>query len=189
VRYRGKEGPADIHLAWDDFLEDTWDLPLDASVVPDAPGELLTVAAAFARRVWRRWLKDRRFPYDLGDQTSRFGLDGALLLGSRSAGLTCATFALALLRTAGITLVDFAEWPVRSDEDRLWLASISGWADRSVVQRMTTSVEAGALRVKPEEAFAACMLAPPPAAFATLAAVAADVARRLAHPPTGPTEA
>ncbi len=179
VLHRVEPGRAAVlHLGWFDYVSMQWPW-LRLWVCPDTEPELLMLAAGHCRSVWSKFQRDGTFPYALGDFASKFDAAGGLVLAPGSKGLTCATFVMAIFRAAGIGLVVEEGWPVRVDEDRLWLASVARFAHRDHVRVLTEQVEQGVARVHPHEVFAAATLTPLPVGFDRVPGPAAALVAKL----------
>lgn len=153
-----------LHLGWQDQMQQQWPWRRLWAVPPAEPEKLRSVAG-LARLVWRRFDRDRVFPYALGDVDGRFDGGGRLQLSPTSRGLTCASFVLALFRSAGIPLLNAASWPIRPEEDREFLRAISGFASPEHLALLTAQVDAGVVRIYPQEVLGACTLPELPADF------------------------
>ncbi|MCK6514912.1 hypothetical protein L6R46_07655 [Myxococcota bacterium] len=136
-------------------------------------------AAGQCRRIWARVQRDKTFPYALGDFGSTFDDRGGLVLAPGSVGLTCATFVMAVLRSAGVEVLLEEGWPVRSEQDAFWLQALVGFAHPNHLAALTAQVEAGVARVHPHELLAACTLTPLPVTFSQVQPTAAAVIAKL----------
>lgn len=166
-----------LHLGWEDILSNTWSWK-GVRTSPIAEPELLFAAARLCRKIWQRYVEDRRFPYGLHFVGTTFDDEGRLVLGPQSRGLSCATLLLAVLESVGIVLIDAENWPVRRDDDQSYLALVREFASDSHLAVLQREVEEGVRRVRPEEATAACLL-PPPSTFPTIRPLADQVVGRL----------
>lgn len=146
-----------IDLAWEDMVRfDAWQEPW-LWAVPEVDDESLAQVRALALRVVAKWQATRRLPYGLVYGGSTFDpRDGSVCLAPQGCGLSCATFVLALFETQGITLVDEASWPVRQEDDLVWLAGLESLASAPLYQRLSGEIAGGVKRVRPNEVAAAC---------------------------------
>ena len=177
--HRSIDGRAAVlHLGWLNYLDISWPW-LRLWVCPDAEPEKLRAAAGHCRRIWSRFQKDPTFPYALGDFASSFDARGALVLAPGSKGLTCATFVMAVFRAAGVELVVEEGWPIRIEQDLLWLRGIAGFAGPEHLAMLTEQVESGVARVHPHELLAACTLTPLPVSFDQVPLVAEAVVAKI----------
>lgn len=177
--HRAQSGQAAVlHLGWLDYLDIRWPWPR-LWVCPDAEPEKLMSAAGHCRRIWTRFQQDKTFPYALGDFASSFDARGGLVLAPGSKGLTCATFAMAVFRAAGVELVLEEGWPIRVEQDVQWLRALAGLAKPDHLAVLTEQVESGVARVHPHELLAACTLTPLPVAFSQVPLVAEAVVAKL----------
>lgn len=181
-----REGTRDavLHLGWQDTLYDDWHYQR-LWAAPDAEPERLRSVAGYCRRIWSRFLVAKSFPYGLGFDDSTFSPDGQLRLGPRAAGLTCATFVLAVFNAVGVRLVDETTWPVRRDDDREWLETLRRFASPAHFARLEQQIEAGAVRIRPDEVLGACAVVPP-AGFEAAAAAGGALLPRLPRLPGRP---
>jgi len=77
----------------------------------------------------------------LGVSGSTFDGNGTLVLKDGIAGLTCATFVLALFRSAGIALLHEREWPVRREDDLAFLSLVQEVGPPELLERLKREVE------------------------------------------------
>lgn len=166
-----------LHLGWEDFLSDRWTWG-GMLASPRVEPELLFAAAGMCRRIWRVFLRDKKFPYGLKLEGTTFDATGRLVLAPNARGLSCATFVVAALRSVGIFLIDDSDWPIRTQDDREFLDLARLHASDSHFAALQREVEEGVKRIRPEEATAACLL-PLPASFVQIRPVADRVVARL----------
>lgn len=159
------DGPLDVvHLGREDCLIQGWTFETGLWVVPiGADGDQLEVVAGLCRRVLKLFKHTGRFPYALAFRGTSIAPNGALILGEGSRGLTCATLLLALLLGAGVSLLDEASWPARSEDDRLFVNSLSMSAEHRNL--LLAEIDAGVTRIRPHEVVGACRVLPTPAGY------------------------
>lgn len=142
-----------IHLAFHHELMDE-PSPSDSfenglCVRPSISPELASNIAALCRRVAQR---RERIPYALRYSGSSFVESGELSLLESDAGLTCATFVVALFRSVGVDLLDLGSWRTRED-DRVF----QEWVVRELRRRGENDhadrveSEVGCARFRPSE--------------------------------------
>lgn len=155
VIYHDHEEVSVLHLGWQDYLSDSWDWAR-LWAVPDVPASRLFTVAAMARLVWRRFQKNRSFPYQLRFAGTHFDQNGQLQFGEGSKGLTCATFVLAIFKSVGVDLIVEETWPIRSDDDRAFLESIRDFASQEHFARLEEEVDQNCIRIRPTEVLGSC---------------------------------
>jgi hypothetical protein len=127
------------------------------------------VVGELSQACWQRG--GQRIPYGLAYDGGKFRADGRMELASGELGLTCATFVLAVLAGAGLTLLDLATWDQRDDkrraDDDAWHASIVAFlkktkTDDDITDEHIAGVESekNCARYRPEEVAGACGLGP-----------------------------
>ncbi len=173
--------PKILHLGWQDYLSADWPW-LRLWAAPSTEAENLMRTAGYCRRIWKRFQQNRTFPYALGDFGADFDEQGALRLPPGSVGLTCATFVLAVFRAAEIDLVSEEGWPIRPEEDLLFLESIRHFARPEHFALLQAQVDQGVARVHPQEVLGACTLETIPANFDAVRGAAEGVVRKLGPP-------
>jgi hypothetical protein len=181
---RAGQHPGVLHLGWQDHLSEEWSWA-KLWAVPETEPEKLRVAAGVCRRIMRVYKKRRAFPYALAWLGSDFNSRGGLRLKPGSKGLTCATFILAVFKTAGVELVLEEDWPIRTADDRRFLELVAGFATDEHLEVLRSEVEAGCRRIQPHEVVGACACTPLPAAFEPTKSAAEEVLRMLEDGPTG----
>jgi hypothetical protein len=188
--HRVEGGARILHLAWhhilcsDDLADSSWFPCAWAAVALDS--DRAEVVAAACRRVWTRY-QTVGLPYALKFVDQRFAIStGELVLGPEGAGLTCATFVLAMFRTASIQLLAEAEWEDRAG-DREWQSSIvtrlrdGGRATAAHIERLESEV--GCTRFRPEDVVAGAAAAPKlPLSFVEAHQHGTEIVARLAQP-------
>ncbi len=175
--YAGATGRTFIHHGWEDRLWTDWAWP-GVGAVPDEDPSRLRSAAAVCRQVRDEFRRTKKMPYGLAWNGTRFTPLGQLNLACGARGLTCATFVLAILRSAGIEVVDEPDWPERLDETSAFVDALAVFPPASVAVGMHAELAAGARRITPDEVLGACTVEPRPARFSD-ARAAADVALAL----------
>ncbi|WP_428265090.1 hypothetical protein [Haliangium sp.] len=175
--YHNGTADAVVHLGWQDTLDRSWPWAR-LWATPDVEPEQLMSVAGFCRRIWRSYERTRRFPYGIRFAGSTFDERGRLRLGPGARGLTCATFVLAVFRAVGVDLVDESDWPVREEDDRAFLATLARFATEEHFALLQGEVDAGVVRVRPDEVLGACACALP-AEFAGARAAADRVSKQL----------
>jgi hypothetical protein len=151
------DGGKFVHLGNEDATSSRWPTAWQTLwAIPDVEPEELVPVAAMCRLVWELYQKERRFPYALDLDGARFGDDGRLIPGEHTQGLTCATFAVAVFGGGNVELIKEDTWPVRTDEDREWLAKVKHGFATYVYARLAAEVDRGVQRIRPEEVLGAC---------------------------------
>lgn len=134
-------------------------------IIPTAiPRLLQRPIALFCRKVYLR--NGGKLPYGLFyDPATNFDIYGALLLAPQSAGLTCATFVLALFKRCGVNLLEIGKWEARPDDDALLqiMLDIAAKEDPAHVARL--KAEPACARYRPAEVASACAFNPVPISF------------------------
>lgn len=141
------------HLAWHNQLKNSQ--PKDAYlwIDPQIPTRRARQAAARCRQILRA--NNRGIPYAFSPPNDSFDHQtGSFLFGPTRAGLTCASFVLAVFDSAGIRLADYATWPQQRAGDVEWqqfiieqLEEDEAEADHIAFVRS----EVGAVRYRPED--------------------------------------
>ena len=180
----GTETVRMLDLAWDHWLRNSPPSNECAWVQLDLPVERLLSIAAMCRRIAKLHARlGGGLPYAFRYQETTFSANGAVLLGKTEHGLTCATFVLAVLRSTGVELLDFAGWPHR-DEDvirhRELLAMLQ--SDSRVAEEHVAAVvaEVSCVRYRPEEVVGAASFADLPVTFVDAQAAAGRIATAFA---------
>lgn len=182
-----------LHLAWH------CDLQLESSfsdkycwIDPDIPKPRLRQVAALCDDIVAANLTDG-IPYASGspigafdDQTNRF------LLGPTRAGLTCASFVLAVFERAKLRLVNYSGWPPPDHEDisfqQFVLDNLRGRPGVSAEHITAVEREIGtSVRYRPEHvAGAAAIRGRRPVKYISAKAIGCDIVRFLrGEPPIG----
>ena len=177
--FRNGDSVAELHLGWEDYLSDRWRWA-GVWASPEAPTEKLVAAAGMCRLIWRRFQRDKKFPYALRFDGTTFDASGRLVLGSKSRGLTCATLILAVMDFAEIRILEEDSWPVRRSEDQAFLEFVRPFAAPSHLKILEQEVEAGVRRIWPDEVVGACACELLPVEFETARAAADKVLEHLA---------
>ena len=152
---------AKLHFCWHRVLRLTGPSQGDIFAVPDTQFEDDKMwLAVFCARVARN-IPRKNIPYNLEhDESVRFDQDSGELLLNGATGLSCATFILAVFRSAGHPLVDSKDWPNASAEDmdvqRSFVEVLEGDA-RSSTQGATVRREIGCPRIRPDHVAGACL--------------------------------
>ena len=177
--------PRVLHLAWH---VTTLNEPLpDNAIVPFWWVELALPApkaeeiAGLCRRIADRVEVGLEIPYGLLYEGGRFRDDGTTLFAGREIGFTCSTFVLAVLESAGLTLVHRESWEERPDDARWRASTIAFMRMSGVPPKHIAGVEREPTwpRYKPEEIAAACNCAPLPVSFGDVLAGAREIVRSL----------
>lgn len=113
-----------LHLAYHRYLRNDKVSSEYILVVPDLEPEEQDSIAAVADAVWEA-NKNQSVPYGFGSPLDCFDQStGRYLVESRTMGLTCATFVLAIFERVSLRLVDYDSWPLRVNEDKAWQEGI-----------------------------------------------------------------
>lgn len=188
--YRNDDGALRLlHLAWHDLMRDE---PAREScgasagwVVLPIPEERAEVVASFCSLLVER-VSDGRVPYALSYRGARFHPErGTLELSSGEHGLTCATFVVAVLRGAGVHLLDEASWRPRP-EDAGWQRKIVALLERHGAPEAHVDAvrsQVGCARIRPEEVAASAAATSVPASFEHATTWGPSLLERLRPPP------
>lgn len=160
LRFKRAESVNALHLGWQDLLLNTWDEG-GLWAQPDAEPEELLPVATLCDAIIKLAKQGAPMPYALRFAGTTFDSDGKLNLAAGSQGLTCATFVLAVFTSVGLDLIEEATWPTRPEEDRAFLTSLEGFATPQHLALLRAEVDAGVVRIRPDEVLAACALEPP----------------------------
>jgi hypothetical protein len=166
VAWRADDGWRFLSLVGDRELKNNALRNGDWCVSPAVAPELLTLVSEMCRRVLdRNELYAIRFGFRF--DSTRFNDDGEYVLGENEVGLTCATFVLALFRSAGVELLRVREWPTRPDDEVRHNELIDSFAsDRGDIEHINAlQREVGVVRFRPEEVAAASAVPPHPCSF------------------------
>lgn len=98
--------------------------------------------------------------------------------GPQDQGLTCASFILSIHKAQGFSLIEFREWPERS-EDLAWgekiLKMLGGRASPAHLEAQRTRLQQGLVRFRPAEVASAVASSPPPIGFDAASQLAAQI--------------
>ncbi len=135
--------------------------------------------AAHCRLIARRYASpERGLPYGLRYEKTTFRADGKMRLGKAEHGLTCATFILAVLRSAGVELLSLADWPVRDGDKERHLELLDMLRNDPEVARdhvAAIATEVNGVRYRPEEVAGAASSAQFPVSFLFAEAAAEQI--------------
>lgn len=163
-----------LHLASHYSLQCDDQIDGHAWVFPAIAPELLPSVAAMCARVVKR--NAAGIPYGFRYDATRFTTDGQLTLGTAERGLTCATFVLAVLRSAGVELLARTEWPKRADDQvrftRIHRSLTRLGADDAHLDAIEAEIDS--VRFRPMEV-AGASSEPPPCSFAKASAAATQM--------------
>lgn len=167
------EAPRVLHLAFHAMVKDQ---ALPDAVVDyhwaqlDVDKDLAISIAGYCRLVARR---SPKIPYGIVYEGGSLAGDGTAKMSGHEVGLTCATFALAVLKWAGCELLDLSTWRARKEDD-VWHGHIVKMLINFHCRNpnllkpdhiVAVAQERGCARFRPEEVAAACGL-PWPVSFA-----------------------
>jgi len=174
IVYRDADGRACLlHLAWHELLKfELANLAFFADgsggwVTLPLPDERVDAIAEFCDLVAEA-NRSGRIPYAFNSPGSRFDpAAGTLQLGEGELGLTCSTFVVALLRSAGVNLVETA-WPAREDDVAWQRTTVDRLRRHGAPAAHVAAIEReiGCARIRPEEVAAAAGSPSLPASFA-----------------------
>lgn len=158
-----------LDLANDHWLRNSPPSNKYAWVQLELPAVRLLSVAAMCRRIAKLYASPaRRLPYAFRYIETIFSVDGKMLLGKSEHGLTCATFILAVLKSAGVDLLKLGEWPQRDgdvDRHRELLAMLQGDSNVSRAHIAEVAAEVRCVRYRPEEVVGAASSAQLPVSF------------------------
>jgi hypothetical protein len=152
---------AKLHFCWHRVLRSGPPNRGDVFAVPDTQFDDDKMwLAVFCARVARN-IPGKNIPYNLEhDESVRFDRDSGELQLNGATGLSCATFIVAVFRSAGHPLVDASDWPKASDDDmgvqRSFVEALEG-DPRSSAQGATVRREIGCPRIRPDHVAGACL--------------------------------
>lgn len=189
VLHRTEAGMVEmLHLAWHKELRNQSPRPRLVVTQPDLARSRARSVAAMCRLVWGRH-REAGLPYGLRYRSGRFDpITAELLLDDDAAGLTCATFVLALYASCGVRLIDCATWPARED-DAEWHENIIEMLRLHGVESehiAAVAEETGCARFRPEEVAGACLSDELPGATEQIRAAGLEVVERLRGLPGPP---
>ena len=180
----GEDSAYLLHLAWDHDLRNAPPSREYAWVQLDLPPARLLSIAAMCRRIAKIHARpEGGLPYAFRYRETAFGVDGRILLGKSEYGLTCATFILAVLRSAGVDLLRFAEWHHRDgdvERHHELLAMLRGDPRIAADHLAAVASEVRCTRYRPEEVVGAASSAPLPVSFIDAQAAAGHITRTFA---------
>ena len=163
IVYRDASGKAkQLDLAWHKKLRV---LDCQASIGCAVPGFDPTdeqFIALYCGKIARSY-PVRKLPYNLKvDNEVRFNAGGGVEVGEQYTGMSCATFVVAVFRSAGHPLIDTDGWPVATEEDREIQAKFVAYMrernnPEEIKQADIIEAEIGCPRVAPEEVAGACL--------------------------------
>lgn len=144
------------------------------------------MVAVMCNRISERYW-EKRIPFGLIYENTRFNANGEVIYDDNEYGLTCATFVLAVYDSCGINLLDLKSWPERN-EDIVWNNEIIKTLERNRsnygvtdahIEKMKKS--AGSARFRPEEVAAGTMFKYKdlPVSFHTVLPYSESVKRKL----------
>lgn len=158
-----------LDLANDHWLRNSPPSNKYAWVQLELPAVRLLSVAAMCRRIAKLYASPARgLPYAFRYKDTVFSADGKMLLGKSEHGLTCATFILAVLKSAGVDLLKLDEWPQRDgdmDRHRELLTMLQGDPNVSRAHIAEVTGEVRCVRYRPEEVVGAASLAQLPVSF------------------------
>ena len=158
-----------LDLANDHWLRNSPPSNKYAWVQLELPAVRLLSVAAMCRRITKLYTSPARgLPYAFRYQKTVFNVDGKILFGKSEHGLTCATFILAVLKSAGVDLLKLGEWPQRDDDmdrHRELLAMLQGDSNVSKAHIAEVAAEVNCVRYRPEEVVGAASSAQLPVSF------------------------
>lgn len=171
-QYEGAPSACLLHLAFHARLR--LDCPPTSGgflwVAPPIDELRVDAVAVLCERIWKR---RQSIPYGVLYDGGQFTRDGVLELGAAAHGLTCATFVMHVFRSAGIELLEWAAWPIRTT-DAEWHQQIVSELENfrirfpdEISEEHIKNVrgELGCARFRPEEVTGACSSTQFPASF------------------------
>jgi hypothetical protein len=121
-------------------------------------------------------------PYGFSYEGSAFNPDGSFVPPPIGQGLTCSTFVVKVVSSAGFNLLDMTSWQ-GSDGDDEWRAKIVGWlekcenVDKGHIDALRE--DNNAMRIRPEHVIAAGISDPWPVGFDDANEIAQQVLAEL----------
>lgn len=178
IRFEDRDGTAKLlHLAWHHQLA-VWEPPGRMRWVALRSVHPLRALSVHGQcQLVARHAATEQVPYGFAFPDGCFDpTTGRWLLGPDGRGLTCATFVVAVLKTAGVDLVDLESWEERQD-DVAWKTSIIDTLKKDHPKRAIAlaSEEPNGFRLRPEEAAGSANADPLPTCFAD----AVELGRRI----------
>jgi len=170
-----------LHLAFHHRLRRDQGFEPYAFVVPALDLEVKQNVAAMCERVWTR-NRTRGLAYGLRFNATTFDATGQVRYGPDEAGLTCATFPLAVFASAGRALVDLTTWETRADDRAAHETLLALLRRYCGDQKHLAAVEkqVGCHRVRPEEAAGTCSAPDLPCSFDLARAAGEQIRTALA---------
>lgn len=141
------------HLAWHNQLKNS--APKEAYLWIDPPIPTLRArqVAARCRQILRA--NNRGIPYAFSPPNDSFDDEtGGFLFGPTRAGLTCASFVLAVFDSAGVRLANYTTWPQQRTGDVEWQQFIIEQLEEDGAEAEHIALvrnEIGAVRYRPED--------------------------------------
>ncbi|MFS8067609.1 MAG: hypothetical protein ACMG6S_14695 [Byssovorax sp.] len=180
VLHRADGDPVNLlHLAFDHKLLNSPPGAKYAWVQLQLPDLRLRSVAANCRLIARRYASPKRgLPYGLRYEKTTFRADGKMRLGKAEHGMTCATFILAVLRSAGVELLSLADWPPRDGDKERHLELLDMLRNDPEVARdhvAAIATEVNGVRYRPEEVVGAASSAQLPVSFLLAEAAAEQI--------------
>jgi hypothetical protein len=169
------------HLAWHNSLRNG--PPKDAYLWIDPPitTRRARQVAARCRQILRA--NTRGLPYAFSPANDCFNSKtGDFLFGPSRAGLTCASFVLAVFDSAGIRLTDYAKWPKGRPGDVEWQQSIIRELQQDGASAEHIAFirnEIGAVRYRPEDVAGCAAADQLPCSFDVAEILSQEVLNRL----------
>lgn len=182
--YLTDDGPRMLHLAWHYRLQN--DNPYDDQwkdyVWADFHLEEDENRSALAAVVASVWINHTDIPYGFSYEGSAFNADGSFVPPPLGRGLTCATFVVKVVSSAGFDLLEMESWQNR-EGDAEWRAKIVGWLERTegVAKSHIDALlkDANAMRIRPEDVIAAGITSPWPVGFGDASRIAQGILAEL----------
>ncbi|MBB4480834.1 hypothetical protein [Rhizobium etli] len=183
--YLSDTGPRMLHLAWHHRLrnDNPYDDPWRAYVWADFNLEDEENRSALAAVVATVWINHtEEIPYGFSYEGSAFNADGSFVPPPIGQGLTCSTFVVKVISSAGFDLLDMTSWQDR-DGDAEWRLKIVGWlegtdgVDKGHIDALREDVNA--MRIRPEDVIAAGTSSPWPVDFGDANVIAQQVLAEL----------
>lgn len=169
------------HLAWHNQLKNAPPKEAYLWVDPLIPNRRARQVAARCRQILRG--NKRGIPYAFSSPNDCFDSEtGSFLFGPTRAGLTCASFVLAVFGSAGIQLADYATWPPQRAGDLEWQQFIveqleKDGADADHIAFVRNEV--GAVRYRPEDVAGCATADQLPCSFDVAEPLSQEILKRL----------
>lgn len=147
-----------LHLGWHNCLfHEAWNPEYYSIEFAGIDPELQETFADWAQIVAKMG-RDFPIPYSINFEPGPyFDPSGKFIKSEPGAGLTCATFVLALFADFQLALIDVESWPINRDSDFLWLRNILHKLRRFITPRHFLEQvrrRHSLKRFRPEEVFA-----------------------------------